>query len=245
MRKALALTLLLGSAITLVAMKAPQQGQTLRLNLKPGQVWTYKLAVERPNKARSGEMVNRFKVTKVDNNVIILQGNVVGLRQGGKDKTKELNILMGPRPATIPYDHLSRRVGQLIPLENREADPKVRAKLGEEEYINVALLIGEAGLYHGHFKQEPVKPGDSWIGSVTATGGCTSATFTYKGSKGNIAHFEVTDIAMDRHDQIGPMKLQIDVNSGMPVYMEYRVKQRQSGLESKFVQTLVSGPAKA
>lgn len=102
-------------------------------------------------------------------------------------------------------------------------------------------IFAEAGLYLCEFPGRALSPGDTWLGSTTATGGCTSGQYKFVGFrtlKGReVADFEITKISMAQATQVDPMRLVVDVKTGIPVTVEYRVKGNSSGRVSRFLQT--------
>ena len=85
---------------------------------------------------------------------------------------------------------------------------------------------------------ENVKPGDKWNGATTATGGCTGATFNFKEVKSvkgkDLAYFDVTNIMFinPADNQVGPMKMVVDLSTGLPTLVDYKVKNSKSGVTS-------------
>lgn len=215
-----------------VAEPVPTTGTTLALKVEEGQVWTYRLVVDRENPVEKGEMTNAITISSVQPGQIDMSVQIVGFKYAGQDRMKDLREIAGEATAVIPWNELSQRVGVLQGLQAKAGDPKLMK------------LLAEAGFYCGNFKPHPVNPGDHWSGSVTATGGCTSSVYTFKGlrtEKGKeIADFEVTDIAMSNHEQDGPMKVAIDVATGMPIHVEYKVLNYRTNQRTRFVQELVS-----
>ena len=214
------------------AKPVPTTGTTLALNVQEGQVWTYRLIVDRENPTERGEMTNAITISNVHPGQIDMSVQIVGFKLDGKDSLKALREVAGEAKAVIPWNEQCVRVGVLQGLRTTAgADPKLMK------------LLSEAGFYCGNFKPHPVNPGDRWSGSVTATGGCTSSVYTFKGlrsEKGKeIADFEVTDIAMSNHEQDGPMKVAIDVATGMPLHVEYKVVNYRTNQRTRFVQELV------
>ncbi|MCW5940659.1 MAG: hypothetical protein KIS66_00410 [Fimbriimonadaceae bacterium] len=127
----------------------------------------------------------------------------------------------------LQWTPLAVRTGDARGFALRHVDPEI------------APFLAEAGIYLCQFPPNPVRPGDSWSGSTTATGGCTSARYRYRGMERGRALFELTDIRMSSHEQIGPMTMTVDPAAGIPVRVEYRVRGRQTGRISRFVQVLV------
>ena len=135
--------------------------------------------------------------------------------------------------ARLPWTPLSRRTGMATGYSMQYPKP------------DIVPYLQEAGIYLAFFKQEPVKPGDSWEGSTTATGGCTSGTFTFKGvqtSHGKtFANLEVTKIMFVQPtvEQAGPMRMLVDLSTGLPKVVDYKVRDRKTGSTTHFRQTLV------
>jgi hypothetical protein len=156
------------------------------------------------------------------------------LTVNGKDRTKDLNAVWGGQVAKLPWTTLSHRTGVATSYETNGAKD------------DILPFISEAGIYLASFKQNPVKPGDSWDGATTATGGCTSGTFTLTDVKTvhgkQLAYFDVTKIMFVNPaiDQLGPMHMVVDLSSGLPTVVDYKVKNRTNGRIRHFRQTLVS-----
>ncbi len=83
------------------------------------------------------------------------------------------------------------------------------------------------------------------MGATTATGGCTGATYNFKEVKTikgkELAYFDITNIHfLNRDDtQIGPMKIIVDLSTGLPTVVDYKVKNAKSGVTSHIRETAV------
>lgn len=219
--------LLTGCAQQKTATAKTTSPVTMRLKVKPGQVYDYVLTVERLDKNEKGEISERAEVTKIDpDGTIYMDASVSGLKINGVDKSEDLQKILGNQKATIPWNDMSQRTGFLKPLKFQPGDKKVMA------------YLGECGIYLAYFKKEPVKVGDSWNGVTTATGGCTSAKFTLTDLKANLAYLDVTDISMIDFKQVGPMKMIVNLDHGMTELVEYTAKHNETGNRLKFTQVL-------
>lgn len=210
------------SPFIFLAILAKPEGYLMRLNLKPGQVVKYRLHMEKPT--AKADLVSTFTVSKIESDVITMDSRLTGLTVNGKDATRALNEVCGGQVATLPWNTLSRRTGAMVPFNVKPGHPELMP------------YLSEAGIYLACFPRQAVKLGDTWIGSTTATGGCTSGTFKLAGVKRGMALLEVTNIAfLNDEEQVGPMTMAVDLASGLPTRVEYRVKDK-AGRVSHFVQ---------
>ena len=216
------------------AWGADGKGYVLRLNVHQGQIVRYRLVIERDKPRESGEFDSSNTISGVQRDVINMDCRATGLKIGGKDRTADLKKAWGGQVAKLPWTTLSRRTGMATGYEAKSAKK------------DVIPYLEEAGVYLACFQKDPVKPGDSWDGSTTATGGCTSGHFTFKGvrkEKGKqVADFDVTNIMfINQADaQVGPMKMVVDLATGLPKVVDYKVKNQKTGRTSHFRQILVS-----
>jgi hypothetical protein len=210
------------------------RGYAMRLNLHKGQVIKYKLLVEKDNPKESGTYFSSYTITAANNKEIDMDCRATGLTINGKDRTKDLNAVWGGQVAKLPWTIYSRRTGMATGYNM--SDPKP----------DIVPYLYEAGIYLACFKTQDAKPGDSWPGSTTATGGCTGATFNFKQVKTikgkQFAYFDVTNIMLinPRDSQVGPMKMIVDLSSGLPTMVDYKVKNSKNGRTRHFRETLMS-----
>jgi hypothetical protein len=203
----------------------------MRLNLHKGSSIKYKLSIDRTNPKESGVMFNTFKISNVEGNTLYMDCYVDKLKINNKDRTKDLKAVVGDRPVTLPWTIYSRRTGTVGRREIYPGKPDVMA------------MLREGGIYLPYFQRQEVKPGDRWNGSTTATGGCTGATYNFKNVKSvdgkNLAYFDVTEIRFLKPEdkQIGPMKMIVDLSTGLPTVVDYKVKNSETGQVSHFRQT--------
>ncbi len=200
---------------------------SLRLNLRAGQEFAVSLKVDRDKPATSGEIRESVRVMEVDNRVTTLRCTLTGMTLDGKDRSADLARMLKAPAVTFSWTDQAQRTGEMIGLEfgtpNSELMP----------------LLQEAGLYLCEFPSRAVGVGDSWRGSTTATGGCTSGTYTLKALKKDLAEIEVTNIQfLVPVEQQGPMKMVVDTKTGLPTRVEYRVKGQRTGRISHYVQTI-------
>jgi hypothetical protein len=219
-----------------VALAQPAGKYVLRLHLKPGQVFDASLQVQRQSPIETGEIRERIEIGKVQNGVITVRVQITGLSINGRDRQADLNTILGKQVIEMPWTEQSGRTGPMTQLKVHAGNPEALA------------LLGEAGLYLCAFVGPAVKPGDSWNGSTTATGGCTSGLFTLKDFSTKdgkqFAIFEITDIRMFTSTQVGgPMKMTVDMATGLPTFVSYSARDNETGRISTFEQTIA--PAKA
>lgn len=218
---------------TAFAIGTPEtKAYTMRLNLREGQSFKYKFLIERDKPKVSGEFINTFKISKVDGNVMYMDGKFEKLKIGGKERTKDLKAVVGNGAITWPWTIYSRRTGTQTHIEIHPGK------------ADVMSCLSETGIYLACFQRQEVRPGDSWNGSTTATGGCTGAKFNFKEVKTvegkQLAYFDVTNIMFinPADEQVGPMKMIVDLSTGLPTLVDYKVKNSKTGTTSHFRQTL-------
>lgn len=213
--------------IALAMIDAPQNA-LLRLNLDKDTEYAVSLKVERDKPKTSGEIRQVVKVAKV-NLRVTLECRLTGMTIDGKDRSSDLARMLAKPTVTFDWTDRAQRQGEMTAL--------AFGKVNED----LMPLLQEAGLYLCEFPANPVAPGISWRGSTTATGGCTSATYTLKNLQKHLAEIEVTDIQfLAPVEQIGPMKMTVDTRTGFPTRVEYRVKGQKTGRISHYTQTLAS-----
>ncbi|MBX7131413.1 MAG: hypothetical protein K1X67_01930 [Fimbriimonadaceae bacterium] len=217
--------------LVLVMMKPPQASDVgnhvLRLNLQAGQEFTVSLKVDRDNPKTSGEIREAIRVLRNKGRATTLQCSLVGMTLDGKDRSTDLSRMLTNPSVTFSWTDQAQRTGEMTVLE-----------FGTPQ-ADLMPLLEEAGLYLCEFPTRPVGVGDSWRGSTTATGGCTSATYTLKSIEQDVAEIEVTNIRfLIPVEPIGPMRMTVDLKSGLPTRVEYRVKGQQTGRVSRYVQTI-------
>ena len=208
------------------------RGLLLRLNLHAGEKFAYNLLVERSKPKESGALTMNYKVAKVDGNTIYIDASFSGLKINKKDRTKDLKAIVGNQTVTMPWTIYSRRTGSMTPLHMQPGKPDVMS------------ILSEAGIYLAYFQKQSAKIGDSWDGSTTATGGCTGGMYalkqvkTIRGKK--LAYFDVTGIrfADPANRQIGPMKMIVDLSTGLPTIVDYKVENIKTRRLSHFRQTI-------
>lgn len=215
------------SPFLLLAILAKPESYLMRLNLKPGQVMKYRLHMETPKS--KADLISTFQISKVEDGVFSMDSRLTGLTIDGKSATKALNEVCGGQVATLPWNTLSRRTGTMVPFNVKPGHPELMP------------YLSEAGIYLACFPRQAVKPGDTWIGSTTATGGCTSGTFklaSVKSKEGKrLAVLEVTNIAfLNDAEQVGPMTMVVDLATGLPLRVEYKAKDSNTGRVSRFLQ---------
>lgn len=204
----------------------------LVLSLSPKQEFSFSLAVEREKPVASGTILFKVKVRSARSGHYVLDDDIVGLTIEGKDRTGDMKACLEKPSVSFEWNSRGQRAGAMSPLSFRKSMP-----------ADMAGVFSEAGLYLCEFPSTAVKAGDSWPGSTTATGGCTSGLYTLKGFrfvKGKeVADVEVTKIAMSLAEQVGPMKMTVDVVSGVPITVDYKVRGKKSGRISRFLQTWI------
>lgn len=210
------------------------KGYVMRLDLRKGQVIRYKLAIERDKPRESGEFYSSYTISEAKHDLINMDCRATGLKINGKDRTADLEAVWGGQVAKLPWTTLSRRTGMATGYKMQT--PKAE----------LLPYLEEAGIYLAFFQKDPVKPGDSWDGSTTATGGCTNGRFTLekvKTERGKqVALFEVNHIMFvnPADEQVGPMRMVVDLKTGLPDIVDYKVKNRKTGRTSHFRQTRVA-----
>jgi hypothetical protein len=223
-------TLLCGLAL----LVRPEPTYTLRLNLHQGQVIKYKLLVDRDNPKESGEFDSSYTITDVKENLIEMDCRATGLKINGQDRGKDLDAAWGGQVAKLPWTPLSRRTGIATGYDAQNIKP------------DMVPILNEAGIYLAYFQRQPVKVGDSWPGSTTATGGCTGGRFTLTkigtDHGKQMAYFDVTRIgfADPANKLVGPMHIIVDMATGLPTVVDYKVRNNDSKRTSHFRQELVS-----
>lgn len=214
--------------IALAIIDAPQNA-LLRLNLDQDTEYAVSLKVERDKPKTSGEIRQVVTVAKVNPGTVRLECRLTGMTIDGKDRSSDLARMLTKSTVTFDWTDRAQRQGEMTTL--------AFGKVNED----LMPLLQEAGLYLCEFPAKPVAPGTSWRGSTTATGGCTSATYTLKNLQKHLAEIEVTDIQfLAPVEQIGPMKMTVDTRTGFPIRVEYRVKGQKTGRISHYTQTLAS-----
>jgi len=209
------------------------KGYIMRLKLHEGEVIKYDLLIERDKPKQSGVFSSSYTIAKIHAGTIDMDCRAIGLKIDGKNRTSDLNKAWGGQVAKLPWTELSHRTGMAIGYNASKANG------------DIIPYLYEAGIYFPYFKRDAVKPGDTWVGSTTATGGCTDGTFTLKQVKTEhgkqLAYFDVTDIKfLDRSNaQLGPMRMVVDLSNGLPTVVDYKVKNSSTGRTSHFRQTLV------
>jgi len=206
--------------------------QLLQLNLSEGMTFDFVLSVKREKPASSGEIHSRVSVNAIDKSVIELRDDLTGISINGADRTADMKACLDNAHVFFEWNRRGQRAGAMSPLNFRRQMPS-----------DMIGVFGEAGLYLCEFPGKPVSPGDSWAGSTTATGGCTSGFYTLKAFRSEngiaVADIEVTKIAMRQSDQVGPMKMVVDVKTGMPIRVDYRVQDKVTKKQSQITQTWI------
>ena len=218
-------------AAALILNSPDAKTYSMRLNLRAGNTFSYKLLVERDKPKTTAEFTNTFKITRVDGNTMYMDGKFVKLKIDKKDRTRDLKAIVGNGAVTWPWTIYSRRTGSVTHMEIHP---------GKEDVMN---FLAEEGIYLAYFQRQEVKPGDKWNGATTATGGCTGATFNFKEVKTvkgkDLAHFDVTNIMFinPADNQVGPMKMVVDLSTGLPTLVDYKVKNSKTGVTSHIRET--------
>lgn len=199
----------------------------LRLNLKPKQTFDVVLKVDRDKPNTTGEIHQKLTVKSIDRGTIWFEDTLVGLSINGRDRTADLKRILSNQSVTFGWNSRAQRIGDMSPLGIRERDDEIFS------------VLGEAGLYLCEFPESPAKPDSVWMGSTTATGGCTVGKYRLKDWVEDHFNVEVTDIQFQVPvDPVGPMKMEVDSKTGMPRKVEYSVRGRKSGRVSHYVQTI-------
>lgn len=210
----------------------PEAGVTLRLNLHPGQVFKIAFRVERFRPDTWAEFQETVTIPTRLNGITTTKITFDGLSIDGKDQTKALLAMLDDRSGSFSWTELSKRSGGMTSPTFHRMDPMI------------APFFVECGIYLADFPRQSVSVGDFWFGSTTATGGCTSAKYTLRGLRSDkgrrLADLDVTDIAMANHNQVDPMKMVVDIGYGIPQVVDYRVKNKKTGRESRISQRLIS-----
>lgn len=218
---------LLFAALLGPPLPAEPAKRLLRLKVSAGQEFSVNLSVDRDKPTSSGEIREKVRVLSNDRGVISLRCTLVGMTIDRIDRTSELNKMLKKASVTFSWTTQAQRTGEMLGLE-----------MGTLE-ADLTPLLQEAGLYLCEFPTRAVGVGDSWRGSTTATGGCTSATYTLKSIEQDVGEIEVTNIRfLIPVEPIGPMRMTVDLKSGLPTRVEYRVKGQRTGRVSRYVQTI-------
>lgn len=217
-------------ALTVLAalVLAPASPYTMRLKLQAGQALRYRLSVERDGPKTSGKILTDVAIKEVRQGILTMEATLTGLEIDGRDRTADLRKIVTQPTVTFSWTNRAQRFGGMTPLEMSSSNS------------DIMPFLSEAGLYLCDFPAQAIKPGDEWDGSVTATGGCTSGRYRLVEVKKNLAYVEVTEIGMAYCDQLGPMKMTVDLTTGVPESIEYTVRGKTSGRKSHYVQTLLS-----
>jgi hypothetical protein len=219
---------LLSSLVLGLALAFREPSLALRLKPKKGRTYHFRLTVEREKPKEVGALDEDVYIVRSDAEAVVTNVTLTGMTIDGNDRSEELKkILPGPT-AIMPWDALSRRTGEAKGLTFRGGgDPLIMS------------YLAEGGIYLGYFLEEPVKVGDKWDGSTTATGGCTGGTFKLVSIEKDVVTLDVTDIAMNGSKQIGPMTMTIDRETGLPRKLEYTAESLRTGRRSHFVQQMI------
>lgn len=229
LRYALAALAMLGLSS---ALPSQEKGVTMRLTAKPGSTYRYRLTIEKRPPADKASLTSTFRISAGKGSTLNMECTLDRLEINGRDRTPELKSACGGQTAVLPWTNLSRRTGQTKGFHMTPGKADVDA------------CLMEAGIYMPCFQSGPVKLGDSWPGSTTATGGCTGGKFTFKQKtkyKDRTTYlFEVSRIAfLNGEKQLGPMLMTVAADTGMPIRMEYWV-QNAKGAKTHFLQQLIS-----
>ncbi len=120
-------------------------GVVLRLQPAAGSTYEYVLRIERPASHEHGELHERIAIRKKGGDVI-MHIALTGLTIDGRDRTKDLEAIIGRQTVDLPWTEFCNRSGEMSPLDLKPGDPKVMS------------YLAEAGIYAGSFVTRAVSP---------------------------------------------------------------------------------------
>lgn len=209
-------------ALASVTLSSPV---TLRLNLHAGQQFFTTLSIETEN-YHSTSFKFHYEVEIADKFGYMINAKFVGLTIDGKDRSADLFKVLPNPVVRMPWTRSATLGGRMSDLEVRESKDTL-----------LMQAIGEAGLYLCAFPTTAITQGESWQGSTTATGGCTSATFTLSKFDRGHAYVNLSKVALRAASLKGAFLMVVDIQTGLPKDVSYTVV-RKSGRVSHIRQRL-------
>lgn len=204
---------------------------TMRLILQTGQVLKFSLTIQRDRPKLTGEILETVKITRVQGGILTMDATLSGLTIDGKNRSADLKQTLSQPTVTLSWNAFGQRSGGMSPLKF------------DRPVASIMPWLGEAGLYLCEFPNRAISIGDRWMGSVTATGGCTSGKYQLKGLSDvggrRMASVEVTEIGLYSGEQATPMTMIVDLKTGIPESVDYSVVS-PTGVRSRFVQRLLN-----
>lgn len=221
----------MSALIALLVLASPAEPKvTMRLNLLQGQKFTYVLVIDSERLKTHTEVTHKATISDADRDSLTMDVQIAGITINGKDRSKDLKKVLSNDTATLGWDRLSRRNGAMTGLNFAQPE------------TDLTPALSECGIYLCQFPQDAVAPGSTWRGATTATGGCTSGTYKFLSKTTEngreVAKFEVSKIGMSQSTLLAPMKMTVDLASGLPIYVDYSVKRNQTGKKVHFRQVL-------
>lgn len=219
--------------LPLAAALIVQPSQMVRLRLHPGQVFQVSLRVERDGPKTNAEIRHTVSVKNAQSGILTLHDDLKGMTIDGKDRSADLKKALSVSAVTFSWNDRAQRTGDMTGISIARNDPQLMP------------VLQEAGLYLCEFPEKAIKPGDSWYGSTTATGGCTMGKYTLRefttDNEKRVAIIEVTDIRFQVDvTPVGPMVMTVNLKNGLPEKVEYSVRGKKSGRISHYVQTIAT-----
>jgi len=197
---------------------------------EPGRTYAVDLKVYWEAKRKSSTLRMAMQARRTGNGVYTMDIDLVGAVVDGKDLSALLRSSLKSPRVSMDWNDLAQRSGGMTPLQIKQVPPAL------------GPILSEAGIYLCEFARKPIAAGATYTGSTTASGGCTTGHYTFKGveEKGGckLAAFNVDNIALSSGKQVKTMVFSVDPKTGVPLSMTYQIDDPAKGGRLSFRQEI-------
>ncbi|MBS1707333.1 MAG: hypothetical protein JSS65_01285 [Armatimonadetes bacterium] len=203
---------------------------TYRFLPEPGKSYAIDLKVYWEAKHSTSTLKMVMQARRTGDGLYTMDLDLVGAVVDGKDMSALLRSSLKSPRVSMGWNDLAQRAGSMTQLQIKHMPPAL------------APIIGEAGVYLCEFARKPIAPGATYTASTTASGGCTTGAYTFKGvddkSGKKLATYTVDKIALFAGKQTQTMVFTVDAKTGVPLSMTYQINDPAKGGKVSFRQTI-------
>ena len=224
------------AVVLLIVSQTKQRTKPLEFRFRPCNGTTYEISldVEWQDANRDSSLFMESKMVPTDERRYTLTLNLVGARVNGQDASKLLTDCLLEPGVTVDWNDLGQRAGGMSPLKTKQIPQSLMP------------LFREAGIYLCEFPRRAIQVGDTWRGTTTASGGCTSGEYHLDGlgkvDGRPVAFVSVDNIALFSGKLLVPIKFAVDLETGVPLTMTYQIDDPSKGGRMAFTQTITLKP---
>jgi hypothetical protein len=185
-----------------VASRFGPRAYDFTINLRPGDTMDQSVHIKSGDGKIDGTVLWHVEVLRKEGDTYVCQATLDKLTITGQDATDRLRTEIGTRPVLLRFSEKSRNRGtQGFQLRGKDA--------------GVYAVLRYASMVNPQFSPSPVNVGDHWSAMTIAWNNCVSANYLFTKAEDNVAHFQLTDIALTTGKFEEPSTMTMAIDTGM------------------------------